>query len=76
MMSAPKTISGRRARISSQKRMASHQPGLRTDGVDQRGVGLDGIDRTDAQARQVGDQPQDALHQVAQRRAARQIGAP
>jgi hypothetical protein len=63
------------ARLQAEVEMR-HQPGLRTDGVDQRGVGLDGIDRTDAQARQVGDQPQDALHQVAQRRAARQIGAP
>ncbi len=39
-------------------------------------VHLDGIDRTDPQARQIGHQPQDTHDQIAQLGGGRQIGAP
>jgi hypothetical protein len=53
-----------------------HQARLRRDGEHQVVVGLDGIDGADPQARQVRDQSQDAHHQVAEPRRARQVAAP
>jgi hypothetical protein len=41
--------------------------------VDQRGVGLDAVDGGEAQARQVRDEAQDALHEVAEGRLAGQV---
>jgi hypothetical protein len=53
-----------------------HQARLGRDGEHQVVVGLDRVDGTDPQARQVRDQSQDAHHQITQARRARQIAAP
>ncbi len=52
-----------------------HQARFGGDRLDQDGVGLDAVDRRNPQTRHRG-QPQDAAHQVAQARPARQVGAP
>ena len=53
-----------------------HQAGFRGDGEHQVVVGLDRVDRTDPEARQVRHQTQDAHHQIAQTRRAGQVAAP
>jgi hypothetical protein len=53
-----------------------HQPRLRRDGQHQVFVGLDRVDGTDPEPRQVRHQPQDAHHQIAEARRARQVAAP
>ena len=52
-----------------------HQPRLAGDGIEQIGVGLDRVDRGEAQPRQLRHVPQDLLDQRAERRRARQIRA-
>ena len=101
MISAPKTISGRRRRASSQNRIASSRKcrrfirfrimsspacrdrcrcgirrGSRGDRQHQVFIRLDAVDRRDPQPRQIRHQPQDAHHQIAKTRAARQVRAP
>ena len=53
-----------------------HQPGFGSNSLHQRIVSLDGIDRTDPQARQVWDQFQDAQDEIAKARLRRQVGPP